>query len=183
MSQTNIIALKPFTEEDFSRLISWIDSPRTLAQWGNWRFKYPLDELQLKEYLQTTQEENPTRMAFKTILIKAPEVVGHIELDRINKENGTASVCRVFVAPLYRGQGIGVEMVREAVDIGFHQYGLRRIDLQVYEFNASAKACYEKVGFVKEGVLRKVRKVGDEYWNLVWMSILKDEWKNAMTKT
>lgn len=176
MGPSNIIELKPFTEDDFSRLISWIDSPRTLAQWGAGRFQYPLDGLQLKEYLQTTQGENPARVAFSAILVKTQEVVGHIELDRINNENGTASICRVFVDPRYRGQGIGLEMVRKAVNIGFRQYGLRRIDLQVYEFNASALACYEKAGFVKEGVLRKFRKFEEEYWNLVWMSILKEEW-------
>lgn len=43
-------------------------------------------------------------------------------------------------------------------------------------FNVSAIACYEKVGFIKEGLLRDSRKNDDEYWNLWEMSILEDEW-------
>jgi hypothetical protein len=42
--------------------------------------------------------------------------------------------------------------------------------------------CYEKAGFIKEGLLRDSRKNGDEYWSLWEMSILENEWlktKNA----
>lgn len=172
-----MIELRPFTEKDFSRLIKWIDSPRTLIQWGAWIFAYPLDEKQLQKYLQDTAGENPERMAFTASLFETQEVVGHIELDKVDRGNGTASICRVFVDSKHRGQGICTRMIRRILDIGFNQLGLHRVDLQVYDFNVGAIACYEKVGFVREGLLREVRKVGDEYWNLVWMGILKEEWK------
>ncbi|MFS0883495.1 GNAT family N-acetyltransferase, partial [Metabacillus niabensis] len=45
------------------------------------------------------------------------------------------------------------------------------------DFNLSAIACYEKAGFIKEGLLRDSRKNGDEYWSLLEMSILENEWQ------
>jgi RimJ/RimL family protein N-acetyltransferase len=169
-----MIELKPFTESDFTRLINWIDSPRFLIQWGAWKFKYPLDNTQLNEYLSETKGETPKRMVFKGIKIGTNEVIGHIELDNINRTNSSASVCRVLVGPPdLKGRGFGSAMVREIVSIGFDQLALHRIDLQVYEFNKAAIACYEKVGFVKEGLLRKYREVDNEYWNLTWMGLLK----------
>lgn len=74
-------------------------------------------------------------------------------------------------------------MVRKLLEIGFSQLGLHRIDLRVYEFNASATSCYEKVGFVREGLMRKVQKVDGEYWDAVVMSILKEEWKTPISHT
>jgi RimJ/RimL family protein N-acetyltransferase len=46
----------------------------------------------------------------------------------------------------------------------------------VFDFNLSVIACYEKAGFIKEGLLRDSRKNDDEYWNLWEMSILENEW-------
>jgi len=69
-------------------------------------------------------------------------------------------------------------MVSEALRAGFAELGLRRIDLQVYGFNASAIRCYEGLGFSKEGCLRQYVKNGDELWDLVWMGMLREEWKS-----
>lgn len=58
----------------------------------------------------------------------------------------------------------------------FGQLQLHRVSLGVFDFNLAAIACYEKAGFVKEGLLREARKVGNEFWNLWEMSILEREW-------
>jgi GNAT superfamily N-acetyltransferase len=47
----------------------------------------------------------------------------------------------VFVLPEYRGRGIGVELVREAVEFGEHR------DLQWYLGTRDAHALYAKFGF------------------------------------
>lgn len=173
-----MIELKQFTREDFSRLIDWISSPTLLIQWaGPQFFTYPLDENQLEEYRRLAESKNPKSVIFKAVIAESQEVVGHAELASINKENGSASICRIFVEPSQRGKGICPRMMREILEIGFSQLGLHRIDLRVYESNASATSCYEKVGFVREGLTRKVQKVDGEYWDAVVMSILKEEWE------
>ena len=105
-------------------------------------------------------------------------MVGHIELNNIDLRNKSARVCRVLVGePSLRGRGIGTQMMRRLLKIGFDQLGLHRIDLFVFDFNKAAIRCYEKLGFVKEGHLREVRRIGGEYWSLYHMSILEHEWK------
>lgn len=59
--------------------------------------------------------------------------------------------------------------------ISFNQYDLHRIELKVYDFNLGAISCYQKVGFVKEGLLREAQREGNGYWNVVLMGILKKE--------
>jgi RimJ/RimL family protein N-acetyltransferase len=171
------LRLEEFTENDISKLIKWIDSPSLLVQWGGNTFSYPLNEKQFIHHLQETKGENPKRSVFKSILAKSNEIVGIIELDQINLSNGTASICRVFVDKLYRNNGICTEMLSKVLDLAFGHYQLRRLELRVYEANQSAIACYEAIGFVREGLLRKAQKVGNEYWNTVYMSMLKEEWE------
>ena len=172
------IDLRPFERQDFSRLMNWVKSPEFLLQWAGPIFSFPLDEPQLKSYWEKSQGDRPTRRIAKGIDLATDEVVGHIELDEIDLRNRSARLCRVLVGdPAFRRKGIGVQMARKLLDVGFQQLGLHRIDLVVFDFNEAAIACYERIGFVKEGRLRESRRMGSEYWSLYQMSILEQEWK------
>ncbi|MDZ5610332.1 GNAT family protein, partial [Bacillus pseudomycoides] len=79
-----------------------------------------------------------------------------------------------------RGKSIGKKMMEAVLNVSFGKLNLHRVSLGVFDFNTSAIACYEKVGFVKKELLRDTRKIGDEYWSLWEMSILEHEWFNRM---
>ncbi|MDQ0230061.1 RimJ/RimL family protein N-acetyltransferase [Metabacillus malikii] len=76
-----------------------------------------------------------------------------------------------------RGKGIGQLMMTQILKVAFEEHNLHRVSLGVFDFNFLAIACYESVGFVKEGLLRDARKMGEQYWSLWEMSMLKDEWE------
>lgn len=174
------IELRQFERQDFARLIEWSKSPEFLLQYAGSSFSYPLDELQLENYIQGAEGEKPIRKIFKVVNLGNNAVIGHIELNKINLRNSSATVGRVLLGePELRGKGIGTQMVRKVLQIGFDQLGLHRIDLGVFDFNLAAIACYEKIGFVKEGYLRECAKVGNEYWSLYLMSMLESEWRRG----
>jgi RimJ/RimL family protein N-acetyltransferase len=106
-------------------------------------------------------------------------VIGHIELNEIDRANGSARVCRVLVGEAeQRGRGVGQAMLRQILALAFGDLGLHRVDLGVFDFNLAAIACYEKVGFAHEGRFRDARRMpGGRYWSVLQMSILEDEWR------
>jgi RimJ/RimL family protein N-acetyltransferase len=171
------ITLQAFGREDFQRLINWIGSPEFLLQWAGPVFQFPLDTPQLEHYVAAAAETPPGRRIFKAVT--GGEVVGHIELDAIDRRNGSARMSRVLIADARRGGGAGYAMVQALLEFGFGDLGLHRIDLVVFDFNLAAIACYEKAGFVREGHIRDARRMGDRYWSLYQMSMLEDEWKNG----
>jgi len=172
-----VIQLRPFAREDFPRLIQSIDSPRLMVQWGGpLQFQFPLTEAQLAEYL-TLGEGKPPRARVFTALDAQGQPVGHIELGLIDYKNATAAVCRVLVFAPVRRRGVCTTMIDRLLEVGFGQMGLRRIELRVYAFNTPAIHCYERAGFLREGLLRRAQQVGDEVWDLVVMAILRDEWQ------
>jgi RimJ/RimL family protein N-acetyltransferase len=77
-----------------------------------------------------------------------------------------AAVSRVIVSLHRRGRGIGEAMMRQVCWIAFEEMNPHRLELYVFDFNRSAIACYEKVGFQTEGLLREVCKFDDTYRNL-----------------
>lgn len=51
---------------------------------------------------------------------------------------------------------------------------------RLIDFNISAIECYKKAGFIIEGKIRECRKNNGEYWSLINMSILEDEYEKKI---
>ncbi|MCI0715786.1 MAG: GNAT family N-acetyltransferase [Chlorobi bacterium] len=112
-----------------------------------------------------------------TVKAKGTEdTIGMCELSLVDRINGTATLCRIYVDKAHRGKGIAEGMIKQILKFGFEDLKLRRIDLRVYAFNTPAIKCYEKLGFVKEGNIRQFTKFEDEYWDVLVYSMLADEW-------
>ncbi|MEJ9152219.1 GNAT family protein [Bacillus smithii] len=172
-----MIELEYFERPDFNQLIRWIDSPEFLLQWGGPQFDYPLNESQLEKYIENANRDTSDTLVYKVIHKETGNVIGHISLGKIDRKNKSARIGKVLVGEKnLRGQGIGSLMVKELLKIAFEELKLHRVSLGVFDFNKSAIACYEKVGFKKEGLLRDCRKIGNDYWSLWEMSILEQEW-------
>ena len=168
-----VIKLETFKKSDYKQLISWINSEEFLIQWSGNAFTFPLDEQQLEKYI-----ESANTFAFKVVDEETSDVIGHISLGQIDNINKSARIGKVLVGNTkMRGRSIGKHMMKAVLHIAFDKLKLHRVTLGVYDFNTSAISCYEKIGFVKEGLLRESKKVGETYWNLWEMSMLEYEWK------
>lgn len=168
-----VIKLKTFKKSDFKQLINWINSEEFLIQWSGNAFTFPLDEQQLEKYI-----ESANTLAFKVVDEETSDVIGHISLGQIDNINKSARIGKVLVGNTkMRGRSIGKHMMKAVLHIAFYELKLHRVTLGVYDFNTSAISCYEKIGFVKEGLLRESKRVGETYWNLWEMSMLEYEWK------
>lgn len=168
-----MIKLVSFKRSDFKQLINWINSEEFLIQWSGNAFTFPLNEQQLEKYIESTNT-----LAFKVIDKETSDDIGHISLGQIDNINKSARIGKVLVGNTkMRGRSIGKHMMKAVLHIAFEELKLHRVTLGVYDFNTSAISCYEKIGFVKEGLLRESKRVGETYWNLWEMSMLEYEWK------
>ena len=170
-----MVALEAFGRQDFDRLIGWMTSPEEMMQWAGPIFHWPLDRAQLERYLEPAESPGAQRRIWRAV--EDGETVGHVELNAIERTHRTTTLSRVMVRPGLRGRGVGTAMVREALAVAFGELGLHRVDLFVFDFNAGAIACYERLGFRHEGRLRDYRRLGDTYLSTLLMSMLEDEWR------
>lgn len=173
-----MIKLEHFTKEDFNQLMEWIKDDHLLTNWAGSLFSFPLTEEKLDWYIDDVNDfEKSDAFVYKAIDTSNGNVVGHISLGGISKKNNAARISRVLVGnTAERGRGICTGMIKEVCRIGFEEFRLHRISLGVFDFNTAAIKCYEKSGFVKEGVLRDVLNYNGTYWSLVEMGMLEDEW-------
>ena len=174
-----MIKLEYFTPDDFQSLISWIDNEDLMVNWAGSQFRFPLTAEKLDWYLKDANNfEESSTLIYKAINTETNEVVGHISLTAINRSNRSARVTRVLVGNnAERGKGIGEQITKALMRIGFEDLNLHRMSLGVYTFNEGGVRCYQKCGFKTDGILRDIKRHGDGYWSMMEMSILEDEWR------
>lgn len=173
-----LIKLEKFKTCDVPTLISWIPNKEFLLQWAGPAYTFPLTEEQLQTEINMMSSEPSKSLMFTARIADTNEIVGHIQLLGIDLVNMSACIGRVLVGDKnHRNKGIGMEMINGILDIAFQTLKLHRVYLGVFDFNKSAIACYEKAGFKIEGTARDFRKINDEYWSLINMSILEEEYR------
>lgn len=77
----------------------------------------------------------------------------------------------------YWGKGYGTDAMNIILRYAFTELNLRRVTLNVFEYNPRALRSYEKTGFKREGILRQALLRDGKRWDMIYMSILYDEWK------
>lgn len=80
------------------------------------------------------------------------------------------------LSPEFWRQGYMSEALRAALQNGFTNMGLYRIDALVYVGNQASLALLEKLGFKKEGVLRDYFHMNGVFYDHALFSLLRNEW-------
>ena len=76
------------------------------------------------------------------------------------------------------GQGIGTAFLGLVLDQAFGPLGAERFHLDCFANNIRAQRSYEKLGFTRDGVLRRAYRLADgTRVDLVMMAVLKSEWE------
>ena len=102
--------------------------------------------------------------------------IGGARLHSLDEENRRARYVIGIFDPASWGCGYGTEATRLVLDYAFTQMKLHRVDLRVLSFNPRAIRCYEKCGFVQEGIEREGALIGGEWQTDIIMSILEQEY-------
>jgi ribosomal-protein-alanine N-acetyltransferase len=79
--------------------------------------------------------------------------------------------------PSERGKGYGTEAIQLMVDHLFLKKNVVRIQVTTDVRNVASQKALEKVGFVKEGIMRKYFYAKGNYRDHFLYSILREEWK------
>lgn len=117
---------------------------------------------------------------FCFVLISADgDIVGESVINDVDYINKKANFRIVIFDKQHQGKGLGVWATYHACRYAFEVLKLNRLELSVFDFNTTAQACYHKVGFKHEGVMRQTLWLDDEkrFADEYMMAILAHEWQ------
>ena len=170
-----MVELQKFDSSAYDKLISWIDSEEMLMQFGGPEFSFPLTAEQLDKSLS-----NKNRHAFKVVHTATNAHIGHCEIHLT--QNG-AKFARILIGDEdHRGQGLGTQIMNLIIQHCIEHLKESRIELNVFDWNASAIRCYEKVGFKINPNQKLERKVNGQTWIAINMVLDNEVWRANMGK-
>lgn len=110
-------------------------------------------------------------------LADGDRLAGEALLWGIDLHNRTAHV-GVSLLPEFRGRAFGTDVVRVLCDYGFSLRGLHRLQIDTLVDNEAMVRAATRVGFVREGVLRRSAWVDGAFSDIAVLGLLADEWEN-----
>ncbi|TAA72390.1 GNAT family N-acetyltransferase [Planococcus salinarum] len=75
----------------------------------------------------------------------------------------------------YWGQGLMLEAAEALIDFGFKEMNLIKVEAPIMLDNKQSQRVAEKLGMIREGVLRKHMIIKGEFVDLAMYAVLKDE--------
>jgi UDP-4-amino-4,6-dideoxy-N-acetyl-beta-L-altrosamine N-acetyltransferase len=166
------IILRAIERDDLKNYVQWFGDPRVLEYFG--RF-LPMSLIQEEQWYENMLRDSSVcnwAVEYKELHI------GGAGFSDINQVHQSAEVGLFIGKPEFWDRGLGRDVLESLLTFGFEQMNLHRIYLRVFAENERAVHLYEKVGFHHEGRWRQAEFRHGRFHDILWMSILRDEWRS-----
>ena len=103
--------------------------------------------------------------------------IGQLDMFQVDWRLRCGELGMVIGSASDRGQGLGREALEQMKHFAFRTLGLERLEREVHMENHAARKCYQKAGFVMEGVKRHAFFTDGRFCDVGILSILRDEYE------
>lgn len=170
------IRLRAPEREDLPRFVAWLNDPDVR---NNLLLFLPFslveEERWFENMLQQPPDEHPMMIEIRDGDAWKP--IGNCSFNTLNWRCHSGEL-GIFIGEKSQwNKGYGTETMRLLLRHGFNTLNLNRIYLRVFETNLGGIRAYEKAGFVHEGRFRQAEYRDGQYLDVLFMSVLRSEWK------
>ena len=168
--------LEPLSEKHFDTLMAIALSNNDI-----WKFTLAniVDEKSFTTYFNTAlkERENKTSCPFAMFDKKDNRYVGCTRFANISFKDKRLEIGWTWIDPLLQGSGINKHNKFLMLQFAFETLNLNRVELKTAGTNLKSQRAMEKIGAVREGVLRKhsINDVGVTR-DTVYYSFINDDW-------
>ncbi len=173
------VRLRGAERGDLEKFVTWVNDPEVTAGLTLFLPMSSVDEEKwFESALQRPQEEKPLVVDMKDGT--EWRLIGNSSFFGFDWVARSAEVGIMIGDKTVWNQGYGTEVMALLLRHGFRTLNLNRIYLRVYAENKPAIRAYEKVGFVHEGRMRQAAYKNGSYSDILYMSVLREEWDALM---
>lgn len=106
---------------------------------------------------------------------KNGELVGHLSSFGLAIPERIATLA-IFIAEEHQGKGYGSQAMEKGIQLAFEELNAHKVEVNVFSYNDTAIHVYEKVGFKIEGRRRAAVYHHGQYFDVLTMGILREEY-------
>jgi diamine N-acetyltransferase len=167
-------ALGPLRRDLAGAYARWMNDPDVRSGLNQMGVATPQSqEKWVEEHLEWGARSEPEAVEFTVYDRRDLAPVGTVGLMGIVHAHGTAEL-GILIGER-RGQGLGTETARLALDYAFTVLELHNVVLETLDWNAAGLAAYERAGFRRIGVRRGARVSRGRRADLVLMDAVREE--------
>lgn len=163
------VYLRRLERSDLEKSLRWINNPEIMVIMGVFGPRTALE--QEAWYESIAQSRN--NLVFAICLVNSSEHIGNISLFDIDYINSNAGLSIFIVEPEHQGCGYGGEAVRLMVEYAFVYLNLHKVYSKTERLEAARM--YERIGFMREGVLREHEFKYGQYTDKLVYGFLRSE--------
>ncbi|MBD1835587.1 UDP-4-amino-4,6-dideoxy-N-acetyl-beta-L-altrosamine N-acetyltransferase [Cyanobacteria bacterium FACHB-472] len=161
--------LRPIAESDLEKVLAWRNSERIRANMFTDHI-IALDEHQA--WFKRIQQESPVECQIFEFKTSAVGVVNITQIDKINQK----CYWGFYLGEVNLPRGTGSAMGYLALEHIFDNLNMHKVCSEIFTFNQESLKFHKRFGFVEEGYFKKHIFKNQQYENIVFMALLKDEW-------
>lgn len=168
--------LRLLEEIDAEALYEVVVSNRELlVRWMPWAADQTLDGT--LAFIRSSRRQLADNGGFQAAIVDGGAIVGVIGFHRVDWGNRSASV-GYWLAEAAQGRGMVTDATRALVGYAFEVWKLNRLEIRAGTENHRSQRVPERLGFVREGVLRDAERLNDRYIDHVVYSVLAQDWND-----
>lgn len=177
----NDIELRLLEERNAEELFNLIDSCRKhLRQWLPFVDGTKSAE-DTKQFIESTKKQFASNNGFQAGIWYKGKLVGVIGYHGINWSNKSTSI-GYWLGEEYVGNGIMTKACKAFVNYALVDLNLNRVEIRCAENNHKSRAIPERLGFIKEGMIREAEWLYDHYVSHVVYGMLEVEWQEKLKR-
>jgi RimJ/RimL family protein N-acetyltransferase len=175
--RSDLVVLAPVTRADSAQLFQWINERDDVVLSAAYK---PVADVHHDAWLEGILARKDA-FIFGIRDARTSALVGSCQLHGVNPVHRNAELQIRIGAKSERGKGLGFgqDATRLLLRFAFDDLNLERVSLHVFSNNEHAIKMYERVGFVREGLLRRGAHVNGAYVDVIIMGILKQEYRRS----
>lgn len=182
MIYSDRIRLRRNEREDIPKFLGWLNDPEVTRYLSNTLpISHAIEDQWFENVLKQPKEEQPYGIEIRALANSEDgqpwRLIGNCSIMNLNWTVRSAEVGIFIGDKSCWNKGYGTEVMRLLLRLGFDTLNLNRIFLRVDADNQGGIRAYEKAGFIHEGRLRQAVFESGEYRDLLYMSVLRSEWK------
>jgi RimJ/RimL family protein N-acetyltransferase len=174
---TERLTLRWLDERDTAAQFAIFSDPKVTQYWSGAPWT---DMSQSETLIASTLDDYRDGCALRlgVVLARTGEMIGNVALHHFFEQNRRCEL-GYALASAHWGKGYALEALRAALDHGFRELDLNRVEADIDPRNAASARVLERLGFRKEGFMPERWIVHGEMADTVYYGLLKKYWDEA----
>jgi len=171
--ETKRLVLRKVTKDDAKSILKYLSDEEVMKYYGLEPFKSINDALDEISWYQSIYS-NKTGIRWGITLREQGVVIGTCGFHKLVSQHFRTEIGFELSKEQW-GKGIALEAVEAIIKYGFEHMNVQRIEALIEPPNLSSQKLVEKMGFIREGLLRNYEFTCGKFDDLYMYSLLKQD--------